>query len=166
MHFSKGLFSTHAGRKCVIFPQEVAEIILLGMGSCLQKCCCCKKILLWYLSFASGDNISFPLFPCLQGCVWLFLALANSETTLVQASGLAGVLEFSPNQRALSGSLRGKRLLLSKKTHKKQKTFVRPVFHLEGTASPREKSLHFVAMFPQSGKNDSSVKWASSEDKL
>lgn len=70
----------HIQGENVIFPQEVAKIILLGMRSCLQKCCCYEKIFLWCFSFASGDNTSLPLFFFLSPrmYVWLcFIAMGK-----------------------------------------------------------------------------------------
>lgn len=67
------LFPTHTGRKCILFSQEVAEIVLLGLGSHLQKCCCYKKIFLQCFSFPSGDNTFFSLFPVSKDVCLTFL---------------------------------------------------------------------------------------------
>ena len=160
MYFSKGLFSTHKGRKRILFSQEVAKIIPLGLGSRLQKCCCYKKIFLRCFSFPSGDYTFFPFVPISKD-VCLTALHSHGQTMkslffrLLVGPGCLNVQPFNSKQSALSGNLRKQNLLLSKKGH--YLLFVCPIFYLEVTTSSREEFLQPLAVLPQPGKNCSAA---------
>lgn len=160
MHFSKGLFSTYTGRKCILFSQEVPKIVLLGPGSRLQKCCCYKKIFLWCFSFPSEDNTFFMFFTISKD-VCLSFPHSHGQTIkslffrILVGPECLNVCSFNSKQRALSGSLTKQNLLVSKKEH--CLSFFCPILYLEVTTSSREESLQTLAMLPQPGKNCSAA---------
>lgn len=79
MHFSKGLFSTHPGSKCIIFTQEIAKIILLGLESQLQKCCCYKQVFCGTSLFLLEITPSLHFFPFPRIYVWLFFTAVGKQ---------------------------------------------------------------------------------------
>jgi len=121
MHISKGLFSAHTGKKCILFSQEVGKIIIVGLGSLFHKYCC-YKIFLSCFSFQSESQTFFPFFLVSKDVRLTFLDSRGQTMKSLFLRHLVGpgclnVWPFDSKQRALNGNLKKQNLQLSEREH-------------------------------------------------